>query len=76
MDAPKPTKVGPGKSALTRLRPTKPCPICQNPSTQKFYPFCTVRCANIDLNRWLTGAYAVPVPDEEEQGPQDEFASE
>ena len=45
---------------VVRLKPTRPCPICGQPSTQQFHPFCSGRCADIDLNRWLTGAYAIP----------------
>jgi hypothetical protein len=32
---------------------------------QAFHPFCSARCADIDLNRWLTGAYAIPATDPE-----------
>ena len=39
----------------------KPCPICGKPAEQLFRPFCSRRCADVDLHRWLTGAYAVPV---------------
>ncbi|HVX81984.1 MAG: DNA gyrase inhibitor YacG [Devosia sp.] len=42
------------------LRPVRPCPICRRPSTQAFFPFCSARCADIDLNRWLSGAYVIP----------------
>jgi hypothetical protein len=45
----------------------KPCPICGKPSVAEFRPFCTRRCANVDLNRWLGGVYAVPVKDEEDE---------
>jgi hypothetical protein len=51
---------------VTRLRPKKPCPICSKTSTQAFHPFCSARCANIDLNRWLTGSYVIPGADEED----------
>ena len=40
----------------------------------KFRPFCSKRCADIDLNRWLTGQYAIPVeeePDEDGIEPQE-----
>ncbi len=47
------------------LRPTRPCPICGKPSVRTFYPFCSRRCADIDLNRWLSGAYAIPVAEED-----------
>ena len=43
------------------------CPICGKPQVEKFKPFCSKRCADIDLSRWLRGTYAVPageVPDE------------
>ena len=58
---------------IVRLRPVRPCPICQKPSTQQFHPFCSARCANVDLNRWLTGSYVIPAsisdPDEGEAPP-------
>ena len=43
------------------LAPGKPCPICGKPSSDKTRPFCSRRCGDIDLNRWLTGVYAIPV---------------
>jgi endogenous inhibitor of DNA gyrase (YacG/DUF329 family) len=52
---------------IVRLKPTRPCPICGKPSTQAFHPFCSARCSDIDLNRWLSGAYVIPAtekPDE------------
>ena len=45
----------------------KSCPICSKPAVEKFRPFCSRRCANVDLNRWLSGVYAVPVKDEEDE---------
>ena len=52
-----------------RLRPKRPCPVCAKPSQQKFHPFCSNRCAQIDLHRWLGGTYAIPVKvaDEDDQ---------
>ncbi|MDB5623288.1 MAG: hypothetical protein JWR39_1851, partial [Devosia sp.] len=32
----------------------KPCPICGKPALQGFRPFCSARCADVDLNRWFT----------------------
>jgi uncharacterized protein len=40
------------------LRPPKRCPICGKPAVLEYRPFCSRRCADIDLNRWLVGAYA------------------
>ncbi len=48
------------------LRPRRPCPLCGKPSLQKYHPFCSNRCAQIDLHRWLGGNYAIPVKDAEE----------
>jgi uncharacterized protein len=38
----------------------KPCPICGRPRASEVAPFCSKRCADIDLHRWLGGVYAVP----------------
>jgi uncharacterized protein len=52
---------------VTPLRPKHPCPQCGKPSARETYPFCSKRCKDIDLNRWLSGGYAIPVrPDEDE----------
>ena len=36
------------------------CPVCGKPREAKFAPFCSRRCAQIDLGRWLKGSYAIP----------------
>ena len=36
------------------------CPICTAPTELAFRPFCSRRCSDVDLSRWLRGAYAVP----------------
>lgn len=36
------------------------CPICDKPAVQAYRPFCSRRCADVDLGRWLNGSYAVP----------------
>jgi endogenous inhibitor of DNA gyrase (YacG/DUF329 family) len=51
-------------SEPVRLRPKRPCPICGKPSQQKAHPFCSTRCAQVDLNRGLTGHYAIPVSED------------
>jgi uncharacterized protein len=43
------------------------CPICGKPVAVEFRPFCSRRCADVDLNRWLSGVYAVPVTEDEEE---------
>ena len=36
------------------------CPICGKPVEAEYRPFCSRRCADVDLQRWFTGRYAVP----------------
>lgn len=36
------------------------CPICKKEPVQSFRPFCSKRCADIDLGKWMSGQYAVP----------------
>ena len=55
------------------------CPMCGRPTEASFRPFCSRRCADLDLQRWLTGAYAVPsVEDDDERAapapPEDDDA--
>lgn len=45
------------------------CPVCRKPGAEKFRPFCSARCANVDLGRWLGGGYRIPT---EEEGSPDE----
>lgn len=47
--------------AEMKTRPAK-CPICKSPAAEAFRPFCSKRCAEGDLSRWLTGRYAIPGP--------------
>ena len=42
------------------------CPICAKPTEPAYKPFCSSRCANVDLQRWLTGGYAIPAEEEDE----------
>jgi hypothetical protein len=39
------------------------CPVCGKPSEQRWRPFCSKRCADVDLARWLRGDYAIPGED-------------
>ena len=51
----------------------KACPICGKLAEEQFRPFCSRRCREVDLNRWLSGVYVVPVTaDEEEDERRDE----
>jgi len=43
------------------------CPICGKPRAVEFRPFCSKRCADVDLHRWLSGVYAVPVTEDDDE---------
>lgn len=40
--------------------PNRRCPICGRPASVEFRPFCSKRCADVDLHRWLGEGYRVP----------------
>jgi endogenous inhibitor of DNA gyrase (YacG/DUF329 family) len=54
----------------------KTCPICKKPTVDAFKPFCSSRCADVDLGKWLSEGYRVPVKEDEdedgEKGPEKE----
>lgn len=56
--APPPDGSGQGKTA--REQRHRRCPLCGSPVEPRFRPFCSARCRDVDLGRWLTGVYAVP----------------
>ncbi len=47
------------------------CPICQRQTDPEYRPFCSRRCADIDLGKWLTGGYAVPAEDDDDWSDDD-----
>jgi len=67
--ASEPIKTG-GK--VEPLRKTRPCPECGKPSSREHYPFCSDRCRTLDLSRWLSGSYAIPVADDETKADRSE----
>jgi len=56
---PKPASAGYGR-----------CPICKAPADMAYRPFCSARCRDVDLSRWLRGGYAIPggQPEADEDG--------
>ncbi|PYE82489.1 DNA gyrase inhibitor YacG [Pseudoroseicyclus aestuarii] len=36
------------------------CPLCGNETVPAYRPFCSKRCADLDLGKWLGGGYAIP----------------
>lgn len=49
------------------------CPICGKETVPKYRPFCSKRCADVDLARWLNGSYVIPgdIAEEEERPGED-----
>ncbi len=41
----------------------KHCPTCGAPAIHEERPFCSKRCADVDLGKWLQGVYAIPAVD-------------
>lgn len=56
----------------------KNCPLCGKPAAEKYAPFCSKRCADVDLSRWLGGGYRIPTDEAPDGGdwPPDEEESE
>ena len=50
---------------------TGKCPICKADTVARWRPFCSKRCADVDLGRWVTGAYAVPSEEASEPPAED-----
>ncbi len=47
------------------------CPSCDRETDAKYRPFCSRRCADVDLGRWLTGSYAIPAEAIDDENPAD-----
>lgn len=62
---------GPGSHAGTGK--ARRCPICERPTVHQYRPFCSRRCAAIDLGHWIDGTYAIPAEAvaEDDQGDAD-----
>lgn len=50
--------------AAARASAGPACPICGAARVPRYRPFCSARCADVDLGRWLNESYAVPVEDD------------
>lgn len=61
-----PSEAANDNGQVSAVLPNRTCPICGRPATAADAPFCSPRCADVDLNRWLGGVYRV------EAGPSDE----
>lgn len=47
------------------------CPICGKPAVAAYRPFCSRRCADVDLARWLNGSYVLPGDEPRDEGEDD-----
>ena len=59
----------PAKSQESAAKPAKPCPISGKPSVDASKPFCSERCRDVDLNRWLSNSYAIPGKPADDEDP-------
>jgi len=48
------------------------CPICGKPAQDAYRPFCSKRCADVDLQRWLSDGYAIPAAEDDGAPPEPE----
>lgn len=63
------------RSMVEPRRSVPSCPICGRPTVDELRPFCSRRCADVDLGRWLTGQYRIPAPqDDTDEEPPAESA--
>ncbi|MBO0734305.1 MAG: DNA gyrase inhibitor YacG [Methylocapsa sp.] len=60
-----------GSSKGEARGPRRHCPICGKPAAAEFHPFCSKRCADIDLHHWLAGTYRVPGCGDDAEGDSD-----
>lgn len=51
---------------MTRSAESPACVMCGRPSVEAYQPFCSKRCADLDLQRWLTGGYVIPGGDDDD----------
>jgi endogenous inhibitor of DNA gyrase (YacG/DUF329 family) len=68
-----PAGTGPGKEPAEEAGKEagkeigKPCPICGKPAVEAARPFCSERCRDVDLNRWLSNSYAIPAAKDDDE---------
>ncbi|NRB05546.1 MAG: DNA gyrase inhibitor YacG [Rhodobacteraceae bacterium] len=53
------------------------CPICANDTDKRYRPFCSRRCADVDLAKWMSGSYIIPgPPDDSEEAALEAYEAE
>ena len=53
------TRYREGAEVIPLRAPRSPCPLCGAPATRANRPFCSRRCADLDLGKWLNGSYRI-----------------
>ncbi|MGQ4275172.1 DNA gyrase inhibitor YacG [Terrihabitans sp. B22-R8] len=60
-----------GRCGVSAAEGARPCPICGKPAMPESRPFCSKRCADVDLHRWLGGVYRI----ETDEAPPDAIST-
>ncbi len=63
-----PRRGGPRRNSPSARKGGGRCPACDAPAEHRFRPFCSKRCQDVDLGRWLRGAYRVPTEEAPVEG--------
>jgi endogenous inhibitor of DNA gyrase (YacG/DUF329 family) len=64
--------IAPTKTDQSPPGRARKCPICGKPTVPENSPFCSRRCAQVDLHRWLSGTYVIPGREDESGTPAEE----
>lgn len=56
-------------------KPGPKCAICEKPQEAQYRPFCSKRCADVDLHRWFAGVYAIPAVESDDDSAADDEGS-
>lgn len=56
---------------MSKPVPPNACPICHRPTVEAYRPFCSKRCADLDLAHWLSGGYAIPSVESDAEEPSE-----
>ncbi len=51
------------------------CPICKKETVTRYRPFCSKRCADVDLGKWVIGGYTIPLSESAEANPDADRAT-
>lgn len=63
-------------SVVDAKPPTVRCPICGKDDVNQYRPFCSRRCADVDLGRWMTGHYSIPSEEDADPGSPDTLGAD